>query len=1038
MGLVQHERISLRTVVVGNKAMRHGAAWLAARRLAVIGWLVLAAADAAWGQLPAARLDAVFPASLVPGSETEITIAGAHLDSVDRLYFSHPGITAEQKMASPGPFDAGPQPVPNQFVVKVAADVPPQQYDVRAQGLYGLSNPRVLTVDPQAVLLEIEPNAEPEQATAVALPAVICGQINGAADVDWFRLEVAAGERMVVDCEARRIDSRLDTVVRVSDANGQTVAERRDAHDGDPLLDFSPSAAGTYFISVRDALYRGGAEYTYRLRIGRLPHVDFVFPPAGLAGSNPSFVIYGRNLPGGTDAGLQIHGRPLEKITAAIALPADASDAVFSTRVEPHQAGLDAVEYRVRTDQGVSSAYRVYTATAPVIMEEPNNDDPQQPQKVAVPCEIAGQFFPARDADWFTFEAAQGQTLSIELYSNQLGLPTDPMLLVQQVIKSENGEQVNNLALVDDVGNRDGGHEFDQRSGDPRYTMVAPADGTYRVMVRDGYSALRSDPRLVYRLALRAPQHDFRLAAIPADSSQSLLLRKGGRESIRVVAYRQDGFDGDIQVSLSGLPAGVTCSGVTIGPSSNAATLVLSADENVAPAIAPLQIVGKATIGGKEIARPARVAAASVPPPFMQPGQQMISVPARLTRELVLSISDRESAAALLAFGEEKVWETSRGGILKIPCTVARRNGYNGAITGMVSDLPPNINAQQVNIGGGANTAELQLTLTANAPTGTYTANVNGFVQGLEYRRNPEAAAAAAERKAEFEKILAETSEKAKQATEKVAQTQKELDEAKARVQTATNEKAAADKASTDAQAALTAAKDATAKAKQAAAEKTDDAGLAQAAANAEKAATDAEEKARTAAEAAITAEKNLADAVEKLQAAEKAKAEADTANQQAAQLLQQATQAKQTADQRAQQLENEARPRQVNYWTYSTPLVIRIAAHPITLENVPAAATVKQGENAEVPLKLTRLYGFDGPVTFQPQLPGGVGGLQIPAVQIANGQAENKLVITAAANATVGTHNMTLRAQMNFNGQNLILDVPLALTVTEVAAMQQ
>ncbi|MCA8989079.1 MAG: hypothetical protein KDA78_15645, partial [Planctomycetaceae bacterium] len=60
-------------------------------------------------QLPAARLDGVFPAGAAPGSTVEVTISGNDLDDVDRLLFSHPGIKAERKLAAETPFDAGPQ-----------------------------------------------------------------------------------------------------------------------------------------------------------------------------------------------------------------------------------------------------------------------------------------------------------------------------------------------------------------------------------------------------------------------------------------------------------------------------------------------------------------------------------------------------------------------------------------------------------------------------------------------------------------------------------------------------------------------------------------------------------------------------------------------------------------------------------------------------------------------------------------------------------------------------------------------------------------
>jgi hypothetical protein len=67
-------------------------------------------------QLPTARLDGVFPAGAAPGASVEVTITGNDLDDVDRLVFSHDGISMTRKMAEVTPFDEGPQPIENVFL----------------------------------------------------------------------------------------------------------------------------------------------------------------------------------------------------------------------------------------------------------------------------------------------------------------------------------------------------------------------------------------------------------------------------------------------------------------------------------------------------------------------------------------------------------------------------------------------------------------------------------------------------------------------------------------------------------------------------------------------------------------------------------------------------------------------------------------------------------------------------------------------------------------------------------------------------------
>ena len=94
---------------------------------------------------------------------------------------------------------------------------------------------------------------------------------------------------------------------------------------------------------------------------------------------------------------------------------------------------------------------------------------------------------------------------------------------------------------------------------------------------------------------------------------------------------------------------------------------------------------------------------------------------------------------------------------------------------------------------------------------------------------------------------------------------------------------------------------------------------------------------------------------------------------------------------------------------------------------------TINQGEKSEVVIKISRQYEFTGAISVQTQLPGGVGGISIPGANVPDNQPEVKYEITAAPTATVGAHTLNVRLQMTFNGQNLVMDRPMKLTVVEV-----
>jgi hypothetical protein len=208
---------------------------------------------------------------------------------------------------------------------------------------------------------------------------------------------------------------------------------------------------------------------------------------------------------------------------------------------------------------------------------------------------------------------------------------------------------------------------------------------------------------------------------------------------------------------------------------------------------------------------------------------------------------------------------------------------------------------------------------------------------------------------------------------------------------------------------------------------------LKQQVAAAEKTEADATTKAKAATDAAAEAVKKLEEATKNQQTAQEAKTKADEELKAAQQFQQQAQQEKSRADQKARTLQQQANKRGVNHIIFATPVTITVVDYPIKLTGPAEKVAVKQGEKLEIPLKVERLYGFNQQVNFQLVLPGGVGGLQIQNVNIPANKANGVINVNAQPTATPGDHSLTLRATMNFNGQNLTLDQTVVLSVAEV-----
>ncbi len=376
-----------------------------------------------------------------------------------------------------------------------------------------------------------------------------------------------------------------------------------------------------------------------------------------------------------------------------------------------------------------------------------------------------------------------------------------------------------------------------------------------------------------------------------------------------------------------------------------------------------------------------------------------VSAPARLARSLTLAVAATETAPFLVELGEGKTWEMSRAGNLEIPVKVTRRGEVKGNLTLTALGLPPNVTPQPLTLDGKTNEGKLQLQIKAAAPLGTFSTYLQ--VQStVSYQRDLPAADAAAKAKAESDKLATElaaasqAAEAAKQATTQAAAAadaaQKAAAAAKQTADQAANQAAAAAKAATDKAAAAKAAVDANA----------NNADLAKAKEAADKAAADAAAAAKAAADAQAAAAKSLADAEAKNKAALEMKAAAEKAAVEAAGKAKAAADLKAARDKRATDTTNAAKPKDVALFEPSTTTTFKITPAPITLA-VTAPAAVKQGAEAELPVKLTRLYNYNDPVQLQATLPQGVAGITIAQVQAPAGQVDAKLVVKAAANAT-------------------------------------
>lgn len=575
------------------------------RRALLLGALLIALVAApARAQLPQTRLSSIFPCGGKAGTTVDFTLTGGvDLDEVDRLLFNHAGITATPKTQKVAGRD---QPIANAFRVAIRPDVPPGVYEVYAGGLFGLSNPRVFVVGNQNEQIEAEPNNDLQKPNDIRLNQIVNGVLASATDVDVFRFQGKKGQRIVATCRASDLDSRLSAAIELLSADGRRFAHAREEIRHDPVVDVVLPVDGAYLLKVHDFMFRNGSEYTYRLSVGTGPYIDYIMPPAGVPGTTATFTLYGRNLPGGKPAGAMVGGRPLEKLDVAIAIPGSLSMAQQYTLPRSTSAGIESFSYVLRTPAGDSNPVVIEAVSSLPVLEKEPNGSPATAQKIRVPCEFAGQFQAVGDTDYVTFTAKAGDIYYVDVFADRLGSIADPYLVLDQVVRDAKGkESTTRITAMDDDNSNIAPNIFDTRSDDPTYRFQVPADGTYRIELRDQAFESRGDPRLVYRLSIRTEHPDFRFVALPRYPVQGTVagvsawgmgLRRGDSRDVEILTIRQDGFDAPIQIWAEGLPPGVSCKSITVGRNLKSTSLIFTAEEKAPEWSGLIRILGKSPV----------------------------------------------------------------------------------------------------------------------------------------------------------------------------------------------------------------------------------------------------------------------------------------------------------------------------------------------------------------------------------------------------------------------------------------------------------
>ena len=145
------------------------------------------------------------------------------------------------------------------------------------------ARPILFALDSPVEQSDREPNNLWQSAQPVTLPVTINGNFSRPGDWDVFQFKGRKGQGVSAEVFARRLNTPVDSVLKLTDTRGVELAVNDDendpaagltTHHADSRLVATLPADGSYCLHIGDSQGGGGDAYTYRLRI-REPRPDF-------------------------------------------------------------------------------------------------------------------------------------------------------------------------------------------------------------------------------------------------------------------------------------------------------------------------------------------------------------------------------------------------------------------------------------------------------------------------------------------------------------------------------------------------------------------------------------------------------------------------------------------------------------------------------------------------------------------------------------------------------------------------------------------
>jgi hypothetical protein len=500
----------------------------------------------------------------------------------------------------------------------------------------------------------------------VAVNTAIAGTM-AQEDMDYFAISAKKGQRISAEAQAIRLGrGTFDSFMSIQDSKGNVLASSDDSSLllQDSLLSIVAPSDGTYTVLLRDISYGGGGEFVYLLHIGDFARPTAVYPAGGKAGDAVAVKFLG-DAKGEFTQEVKLPSMPVEKFGA----------------------------YAEQNGTLAPSPNWMRVSAFSNLLETAGNNDREHATSVdsAPPFALNGIISKKAETDWFKFSAKKSEPLELTVYARRLRSPIDSVIEIFDA-------KGKSIASNDDASGADSYLKFSP-----------PADGDYFVKVRDQLG--QGGPDYVYRVEV-APVTPSLTLSIPqvarndSQTRQYIVVPKGNRFATMIAAKRKD-VSGDIDLTIEGLPSGVTMHADTMNAKVDAMPVVFEASEN-------------AVIGGKLLDLTAKVPGNAVRGVFNHK-VEMVAGPNNTfyysTTVDKLYVAVTEPAPFKIRIVEPKV-PLVQYGVMDLKIVAEREQGFNEPINVKIMWNPPGVGSlPDITIPKGETTADYRINAKDDAQT---------------------------------------------------------------------------------------------------------------------------------------------------------------------------------------------------------------------------------------------------------------------------------------------------------------------------------